>query len=233
VKIKFFNEHFQKGLGWYEDQFKASGGRKAIGEITPNYLESEVAIPRMAESIPNARLIVVLREPFQRALSAYNLLYDSHFRGKSFVDVCKTSNYIIQSGLYAGQMDRVYKHYKKDKVKVFLYDDIQHDAVKMLSELFRFLQVDDRFKPRSVDQIYNSAAFPRTQSLLKRAGLNWLTEVVSKSALGRWIKTQVLSKSHHSPEGENDKLAQSVKAFFRDDIIHLQKIIDRDLSHWL
>ena len=130
-------------------------------------------------------------------------------------------------------MDRVYKHYKKDQVKVFLYDDIQHDAAKMLSELFCFLQVDDKFKPRSVDQIYNSVAFPRTQSLFKRAGLNWLKEIVSKGALGRWIKKQGLSKSYLSPEGEDDKLVQEVKAFFRDDIIHLQKIIDRDLSHWL
>jgi len=232
-ELHFFNENFQKGRGWYEDHFKASGGRKAIGEITPNYLESEVAIPRMAELLPNARLIVVLREPLQRAFSAYKLLYDSLYRGKSFVDVCKQPNHIIQSGLYARQMDRVYKHYKKDQVKVFLYDDIQHDAVRMLSELFCFLQVDDKFKPKSVDHIYNSVAFPKTQSLFKRAGLNWLTEIISKSVLGKWLKKQALSKSYLSPEGEDDKLVQNVKALFHDDIIRLQKIIDRDLSHWL
>lgn len=232
-ELHFFDEHFQKGLAWYETQFKDSTGRKAIGEITPNYLDSVVAIPRMAEIIPEARLIVILREPIQRAFSAYKLLYDKHYQGMSFVEVCKKSGHIIHLGLYASQMERVYKHYKKDQVKVFLYDDIQHNTLRMLSELFCFLHIDDKFKPKSIDQIYNSVAFPKAQSFFKKARLNWLTDLVGATAAGRWIKRQVVSKGHLSAEGQDTQFMQSLKELFHDDIISLQKIIDRDLSHWL
>jgi hypothetical protein len=232
-ELHFFNQNFDKGLPWYEAHFEGSNGQQAIGEITPNYLNSEVAIPRMAKIIPNAYLIVILREPIQRAFSAYKLLYEKHYQGMSFADVCKKSGNIINLGLYASQMERVYEHYKKYQVKVFLYDDIQHDASKMLSELFCFLQIDDKFTPRSMNQIYNSASFPKAQSFFKKAGLNWVIDFVRETPMGKWIKRQSVSKSHTSPEGKEIQLNQSLKELFRDDIMRLQKIVDRDLSHWL
>ena len=66
-EVHFFNRNFDRGIAWYEAHFARHAGEAAVGEVTPNYLNNEEAIPRMAHVLPEARLFVILREPIQRA----------------------------------------------------------------------------------------------------------------------------------------------------------------------
>jgi hypothetical protein len=74
-ELHFFNNHFNLGVEWYRRCFpppKWKEGRRTItGEATPGYLRSPLAAERMAEIIPEARLIALLRNPVDRAYSDY------------------------------------------------------------------------------------------------------------------------------------------------------------------
>jgi hypothetical protein len=82
-EVHFFDkaDNYNQGTGWYEQHFQAASTHQLIGEKTPNYLWTnppnlERYIPdphcRIAEMLPTAKLIVVLRDPVERVISAYN-----------------------------------------------------------------------------------------------------------------------------------------------------------------
>ncbi|MEJ7841875.1 MAG: sulfotransferase domain-containing protein [Rubrobacter sp.] len=74
-EIHYFDIHFDKGIGWYKSHFTSASrgvGRKVIsGESSPYYLFHPHAPKRMAAAVPGVKLIVLLRNPVDRAYSHY------------------------------------------------------------------------------------------------------------------------------------------------------------------
>ncbi len=75
-EVHFFNRSFDEGIEWYRRCFPTprwrDGRRSITGEATPEYLTHPLAPKRVAEVIPRARLIVLLRNPVDRAYSDYH-----------------------------------------------------------------------------------------------------------------------------------------------------------------
>ena len=228
-ELEFFDQHFDRGLQWYEEQFQDCGNAKAVGEISPDYMVVKPAIERMAKVIPEVRLFAILREPVQRAFSAYQLFHE-RYKDINFADACHTSAYLKDRSMYALQLEHVYAHFPKEQVKIFLYDDVVTNPRQMLKELFEFIGVDDRFYPTCGDKVYNRIVFPNQQKMLKQMKLGWLVELVKKSGLGPMIKR--LHKKQ-SGQGITENSNNRTKAIFRDDVLKLQQMLNRDLSSWL
>src|SRR5688500_16728544 len=112
-ELQFFNRHFDRGLTWYEDRFRPRHGEICVGEISPNYMNSALAIDRMAEIVPNAKLFTILREPVQRAFSAYKLLRDQ-YKGLTFQEACSDGRSLVTLGLYAKHMSHVYSRFPRE-----------------------------------------------------------------------------------------------------------------------
>ena len=70
-ELHFFSLHYARGLQWYSDCFVDANVNQSCGEITPYYIFHPHAAQRIAEVLPDARLIVVLRDPVERCLSQY------------------------------------------------------------------------------------------------------------------------------------------------------------------
>jgi hypothetical protein len=70
-ELHYFSLHGDRGVAWYADQFSAAGPEQRCGEITPYYLFHPEAPGRIQALLPQARLIVLLRDPVERALSQY------------------------------------------------------------------------------------------------------------------------------------------------------------------
>jgi hypothetical protein len=88
-EIYFFNNnHFnKKGMEWYSTHFSQ---KKEPAEITfdatANYLESDVAPERIKETFPNAKIVILLRNPIDRAYSHYKMAVKLGFEKLSFED---------------------------------------------------------------------------------------------------------------------------------------------------
>ena len=233
-ELHFFSYNFDKGLCWYESQFQSRNNETAVGEITPNYLNVVNAIPRIAECIPDARLLVILREPLDRARSAYRLLKAAKYDGIAFADACKVNSYLAHLSLYSSQMERVFRYFDRAKVMVALYDDVQATPKGFLGELFRFIGVDDSFEPPSAKERYNQVLYPRLQSVIERVGLGPSLEVFKRTSIGKLTK-RIHSTSVATSRGVNEsyEVSACLRNKFREDLLKLQDIIDRDLSAWI
>jgi hypothetical protein len=71
-EVSFFDRHYARGLGWYRGQFPLRQAGRIVGEASPGYLFHPLAPARVRETVPKARLIVLLRDPVDRALSHYH-----------------------------------------------------------------------------------------------------------------------------------------------------------------
>jgi len=106
-EIHFFNRdsNFKKGFSWYEKHFVHPAARnKLFYEATPNYLYSKQAAERIYKYRPGIKLIILLRNPVDRAYSAWNM-YRNFFESKSIPDILTKSpegesGYFLYNYLY-------------------------------------------------------------------------------------------------------------------------------------
>lgn len=231
-EVHYFDENYERGSAWYAAHFAECPPGAIRGEITPNYLDVPAAAERIARDCPDVRLFAILREPVSRAISSYQLL-GHRFSEKSFDEACQPGKYLVDLGLYAKHLKRFYEYFERERIRVWLYDDVRKDPQTVLREFYQYLGVDSDFVPQAIDARSNAVVFPRTQRFLERCGLTGAINLVKQTPLVEPIKAIARKRgpSTSSPVVENDM--QRYKGFFRDDILELQDLIDRDLSHWL
>ena len=70
-ELHYFSLHYAKGDAWYRAHFDEAGAKQLCGEITPYYVFHPEVHKRVAQLLPKAKLIVLLRDPVDRALSQY------------------------------------------------------------------------------------------------------------------------------------------------------------------
>lgn len=183
------------------------GAREGIirGEISPTYMYDYSACRQIQSRFPNAKIILILREPVRRAISHYVMDYANHWvPDREFLTALRREpwqadefwwglRHYLRHGLYSRSLNCVQSVFEPQKTKIMLYDDMLASPSAFLDEITDFLEVD-RMKFDAAEW-YNVA--PADKPLL------------------------------------NAKTIESLENFFRPDILRIQSMIDRDLSRWL
>jgi len=142
----------------YDALFRDAGEAKAIGEASVCYLWSASAPGNVARAIPEARILMVLRDPADRAFSQYVQGVAKGWIRCGFREHVEASlrphdgkfriTYpLLQMGEYAGQIRRYREHFPEEQMHIRLYEDFQRDAIGLLRGVFGFLGVDTEFQP--------------------------------------------------------------------------------------
>lgn len=227
-EVHFFDENYESGWNWYLDHFSEAGPSQIIGEITPNYLDTHHAAKRMATDCPDARLFVVLREPVSRAISSYQLL-GHRFTERNFNEACQPGKYLVELGLYAKHLRRFLQHFAREQLKIMLFDDIKSRPNVVLGELCQHLGVREIEAPPKNNQV-NTTVFPALQRRLQSCGLGALASWAKASPLSGMLRRIAARQKRRDSEDIDRK---QIHSYFREDILDLQNLIDRDLSAWL
>jgi hypothetical protein len=163
-ELRFFTLHWDRGTDWYAGCFADAAGRPA-GEFTPDYLNDATAVERIAQTLPDAQLLVCLREPVSRLLSHY---WHQRLRGSErrplLEAVAEHADYVSR-GDYLPQLQRVGAHYSREQVHVVLFDDLRDTPDEAFASTCRFLGVDDAVRPEDLGQAFNTASSFRSKQL--------------------------------------------------------------------
>jgi hypothetical protein len=170
-ELHFFNHQdaYARGLEWYESQFRQGPRTRATGEFTPNYWWTEGtettfnflgSADRVADAYPDLQLIVCLRDPVARAVSAYfhHLNAGRYAPSVSLLEAIENYPDIREFGLYATQYAAWLDHFPMDRFLVLIYEeDIAPDAMKQntLNRVFEHIGVDTGFEPAEVTAARN------------------------------------------------------------------------------
>jgi hypothetical protein len=218
-----------KTLEQYEGFFDPVTDETAIGEASPRYLASERAAERIREIIPAARLIVSLRNPVDRAFSAYQMdLRAGRLAGMPFIETLETT----PRRWYSQSLQSYFSRFDRSQFRIILFEDLVRQPVATVQSLFAFLGVAPDFEPEI--EIANPGGLPRNKRLHRLLDNKWLKRLGRKYApealadLGKSVRSRNLQKQRMT----EDERARAL-AIFRDDILATQELIGRDLSAWL
>ena len=168
-EIHFFDLNFQEGVDWYKQQFPQEDLQKNIRvDKTAYYLFHPLVPQRMHELLPNAKLIVLLRNPIDRAYSHYwmNVRYGGE--PLSFAEavraepsrLCGEEEKIVKTGLpfpqspyrhfsylsrgiYVEQLIRWFNYYPPEQILIISFDDFAKDPDKIMQETLKFLGLSE------------------------------------------------------------------------------------------
>jgi hypothetical protein len=230
-ELHFFYVNYSRGLDWYRAQFDAAGDAIARGEITPDYLYHPVALRNIARDVPDVRVFAILRNPIDRAVSAFALHAD-RYAGQSFAEALARDPELIDRGLYARHLRHVLELYPRQRVAILFYDDLVDRPLAFVRDLYGFVGVDPAFTPASLGTRYNRVIYPRLQHVLLRAGAGWIIDGVKKTAIGDWVRARNQGPRRETGVATPADVAK-LKAAFADDVSALGRIVGRDLDHWL
>jgi hypothetical protein len=220
------------------------------GEASTKYLYLPSAVGNIRRYVPDARFVVTLRNPVERAYSQYLLtLRDMKETLTDFGAALEaepqriredwdTSYHYAKRGFYYHQLRRYLDVFSRDQFSITLYDDLRRDPPTLMRVLFRFLGVDENC-PVDTQATHHSSRMVRTPR-----NEFWSTVMVKPSRTRTFLK-QMLPTALREPVSQRlheratfqppllPEVRAKLVAGYREDILRLQDLLGRDLSGWL
>jgi hypothetical protein len=155
-ELHYFDAHFERGVDWYQRFFpgeREARRYRAMGEVTPDYLFDPAAPSRIAAILPECRLIVMLRNPVERAFSGYLHHVRSFGERRSFAQFIEEQRDATERGFYARQIKRYLGIFPAEKMHIMLSEEVFQNPEAELVSLARFLRLSRPWKnPASLVQ---------------------------------------------------------------------------------
>ncbi|MCS3937073.1 hypothetical protein GGP80_003081 [Salinibacter ruber] len=238
-EVHFFDrpQNFKRGARWYASVFNQAPGQVLVGEKTPDYFWPAVAeehLPKKAphriyELLPDAKLIVSLRDPVRRAVSAvrHHLGHGNLSPLKNLDDLLlealeKKSEDpfgIVEMGHYDDHLESYYDHFDSEQILVLLFEeDIVDYPEQGLRKVHRFLDVPHSI-PAGLNEKVNSRDVPLIESLAK---------YIHPKLLG--IATRLRWAFPHSPTPPRPETLDALETHYRPHVRRLfDTVLDRDV----
>lgn len=227
----------------YEKYYNNVKSETAVGDCSPSYLYFSETSMRIRNELGKPKIILVVRNPIEKAYSQYMHLVRDNREDLKFYDALMAEEKRIKEGravmwryaessLYSEKTKKYIDVFGKDHVKVILFDDLLRSTHIVIRDIFQFLGVDANFQPDTA-KIYNRSGMPRskaianllTNSVINRVGMRIIPEK---------IRTTIRSILLELNTGKKDKIDGKSEAYLREyfyqDVKELEKIIGRKLD---
>jgi hypothetical protein len=217
----------------YEAVFDKATNETAIGEVSPQYFRCPTAARRIHEYVPNAKLVLSLRNPADRAFSGFMMRTRRGEPVKGFYDELTLNSSHVKEGFYYKRLKRYLDLFPKDQIKIYIFEEFKKNAAGTVADLYDFLGVDSSFTPDTSVK-YNPGAVPKIRLFNKLFYnprlINMTKSVFPESMQGMFKQIRELNLTT-SPKMPPDLRAELLN-IYREDILKLEDLLGRDLSIW-
>lgn len=209
-ELHYFTLHDQEPLDWYAEHFRGAGPGLQRGDVTPYYLFHPRAPQRIRAVLPEARLIVLLRDPVERALSHYYHAQrhgfetlelpaalaaeaarlegaDQRLRDPGSRDFSHQKHSYLSRSLYALQLNRYEAAFPGEQLLVLRSEDLFRNTEAVWQRIQSFLQLDLLPLPIPLEQANAGRGEAATVSLAVREALRqalWPTNAAVRAHYG-------------------------------------------------
>jgi hypothetical protein len=244
----------------YLSYFAGWNGEPVVGEASVFYLSSREAAQEIYEFNPQARIIIMLRNPVDMMYSMY---YQMRFTGEENLpsfeealeaeerrklgeDIPSTAGWAgglhyRELARYTSQVKRYFDVFGHSQVHVIIFDDLKTDVKQAYRKTLEFLEVDNSFQPEfAVVNSSKAVRIPILRNFLMYPPRWYQTLLIlgKKTVPARWReRVNKLLKSYNAipykrPPMISHTRRQLIREF-RDEIDSLGNLLDRDLSPWI
>jgi len=224
----------QDYLSLYAD---ANDRHSAIGDVSPQYIASEVAHKQIYEFAPRARIICTLRNPADRVYSLYNLAQQQKRTSSSFLDDFRgdVDSRLVQRGYMHANFKRYLTTFSRQQLLVFRFQSLVRNLEVTKAKVCDHLAIevgDFLDFPKPAKNASGIAKFPFMHRAYSRLRMSKTMQKMIPSAVKRgashvWHSS--LSKPQRMSSEEHAELLQ----FYREDSLRLQDLLDIDLNDWI
>ena len=246
-----------KSLKEYTLLFSDATTEKMVGEASTAYLTSPESPVRIKEMISHAKIIIMLRNPIDRAYSLYNWMasngYESSESFEMALQMEKRNRYdnesfkhtnpeyyynylYFHSGLYSKQIKRYIDNFKRDQLCFIIFEEFKANIKQEIKKAFAFLCVDDSIVPDF--KIYNSGKTPYSTSLqffIRQELYKYLrpphnnAHPLCNKIIAKLMK---LNTRPEKPHAMSESIRKKLKENYIQDVQKTGELIGKDLSHW-
>ena len=236
----YYDSLILDNLKEYERIFTPKNKQQIIGEASVSYLFYPNVANRIFDYNPRSKIIIILRDPVERAFSHYSMdlrlghvkqsldeLFDLGLNNK---DNLFFQQYILL-GQYYEQVNRYIEVFGRENICVKFYDELKLDASSFYSDILKFLQQEN---DHNIDfnQPFNKSKLPSNKFI------KWLYSwpIIRKISL-IFLPLSVIEFININFFKENNNiitndLKSKLHSFFLEDIEKLEKLLSKDLKSW-
>lgn len=234
----------------YRELFRGVANEQAIGEASPLYMSLPGVAGRIKQHLPDAKLIAILRDPVERAYSSYLMHVRDGREKRTFLQaISEEEGGLCNNGLVFGQRHYVrigfyyqslrpyFNLFDQNQIAVFLFEDLKNDALGLLRNMFYFLGIAGEYVP-DVTIRYNVSGLPKNklwQPLLGKSPITKAIRHILPTRLAQPVMAfqDILRDRQFVKPPLSPEIRSRMIAGYREDILQLQALIQRDLSAWL
>lgn len=239
INYFFFDHLYERGIDYYQEYFEGAEEKRVIGEASPGYICHPDSPGRIDETLGDIKLILSVRNPIDRAYSQY---WDSRLNLEeplTFEDAMQVSleekykpgkRGYFSRGNYIFYINRFYKYFNKDKLKILFFEDLKNSPGKFYSSCFRFLEVNEKVEISNMRKKYNPATVrenPIYLYLLRNPSIVRYIPQAAKRIIRSIGQEKIFN---YPPMRKNSK--KILSDFYKDANENLAKLTGRDLDHW-
>lgn len=228
--------------------FRGAKPGQVAGEASTSYLAHYPTPALIWEKNPQAKIIAILREPIDRAYSAYLMALRELRDGKStfyealqedYDYMTKFSNawgVYIWRGLYYEQVKRYMDTFGRENVRVYLYEDLAADTTALVEDVCSFLGVPfydgGFFDPDRKYHTYGALRNGLVKWVGRSRAIRSVAAAIAPIHLLVPLRDRLVARQQSKPQLD-PRAREFLSSIYRDDIMKLQNLISRDLSGWL
>jgi hypothetical protein len=246
-EINFFSRdrNWTRGFAWYERIFAECRPDALSGEFSTSYLTTADTPARIRTRYPDARLIVSLRHPVERAYSSYlnDIVAGEVPQTRGFSEALETHPEYLEAGRYASHLQRFLDLFPREQLLVSIFDDARRNPLGAVQDIYRFLGVDSAFRPSMLDRRVGVSRVPRSQwferMLLNTSGafrsrrpLRRLWWIAKKLGMGDTLRSLNTRRSGAASDGLDPAERRRLLPQFEPEIDALEELLHRELPGW-
>jgi len=224
----------------YLELFASVKNEKFISDCSTSYIYDPDAAKLIYSKVPEAKIVISLRDPVERIFSHYLLDKRLGWLKSSFHDELRSSlenfnkrkkSYMgLQIFKYSENVLKFLETFGKDQVKILIFEEFVKDPKKTLNEILSFLKIDyelDDFEGEAYNK-FGVARGPITQFLLRDIRVRRVVEKIVPPSGRRVLREKILLKNVEKPKMNQEDRKMLIQ-FYREDEIKLQKILGKKL----
>jgi hypothetical protein len=234
---------FDRGLTWYESLYRHCSGESQRGEATPTYLFAPDAPFLLKQTLPDIRILFILREPVSRLYSHYWEARAAGTRVADFATLVRSSDPRFQRyaeiSAYGKHLARYYQVFPRERVLLLIQEEFSAAPLSGVQDAYRFIGVRPDYVPAGLGSRHNVATAPRS-SLLQR---------ILDFHVGPWVARHAPAPLYHPLRRLRERVAslnvraqpyppldpdirRELRARFASDITYVEDCLGRMIPAW-
>lgn len=238
-EIHYFDRNYHRGAGWYARFFEGAAPGQRVGEITPGYLYAPEAPVRIDGLGSVRQLVVIFRDPIERAISHYRWRKRHDAYTGSFEKFVADYPSALDWGRYHHHLARFEPWLREGRLYAMQYERLFKVPELELGKLAAFLEIESGpLESGFIRSAVNRSTAPRLPGLWRRASRiarrlrdadhDWLVNLATRLGLKRALQSERRDEVHVPAA-----LREQLREYFRPEIEDLSRLTGLDLDDWL